>query len=61
MVKVPPKLTTFICKCVWPNTAVKLLVDAKDESDAWDKTWRKVSKMEGGDSCLKVVVVRQTN
>lgn len=54
--KVPPKLPTFIAKCVWDATSVSIKVDAKNEVAAWDSAWKKVSRMEGGDHCLKVVI-----
>lgn len=56
---IPPKPPVWLCKCCWDATAVYINVAARDESIAWDKAWRQVSRMFGGDSCLKVQVIRR--
>src|SRR4051812_18199414 len=56
-VKVPVKFPTWLCKCIWDATAIKLKIEAKDEASAWDSAWKKVARTEGGDSCLRVVVL----
>lgn len=38
---------------------MKLKIQARNEADAAEKGWMKVSKMEGGMSCLSVKVVGQ--
>jgi len=55
--KLPPKWPTFLCKCMWRNTAVIIKVQARDEIKAWDAAWKKVAKMEGGMSCIEVKIV----
>lgn len=56
--KLPEKWPEWICKCVWDATAVKIVVEAKDEAMAWDRAWKRVARTEGGDSCLQVKVLR---
>lgn len=55
-IKLPTKLPEWTCKCVWDATAKLIRVRARNETDAWNNAWKKVSRMEGGDHCLKVVV-----
>jgi hypothetical protein len=53
--RLPSKsLATFIIKASWDATSVKLKIEARTEAQAVDKAWMKVSKMEGGMSCLSV-------
>lgn len=59
--KLPAKLPTFVCKCAWANTAVNLLVEARDEEEAKERAWGRVARTEGGDSCLRVTVVRRVD
>lgn len=56
---VPPKLPIFVCKASWGATSVTYLTPAKNEQEAWDRTWKKVAKAEGGDRCLTVTVLRR--
>jgi hypothetical protein len=44
-------------KAMWRATSVVLLVNAKDENDAWDRAWKRVARTEGGDMCLEVKVL----
>lgn len=50
------KMHTYLVKCEWRATALLLLIEAKNELQAWHKGWGKVSRMQGGDDCLKVIV-----
>lgn len=59
--KVPPKLPEWVVKASWDATSMKFKVYAKNEVDAWNRAWKRVSRMEGGDSCLKVVVLNQVS
>ena len=54
-------LPEWICKCVWHSTACKIVVNAKNESEAWDVAWRKVARTEGGSSCLQITVIGRKN
>ncbi len=47
-------LSTYIIKASWDSTALKLKIEAKNEAQAIDKAWMKVSKLEGGMSCQRV-------
>lgn len=53
------KVPRWLVKAMWAATAVKFKVYAKDEAGAWDCAWKQVSKMFGGDSCLRVIVLRR--
>lgn len=55
--KLPKRLPTYIIKAMWDATALKLKVEARDESEAIEKAWMKVSKMEGGMSCLDISII----
>jgi len=52
-------LPEWVCKAEWRSTSCQIIVPAKNESEAWDKAWKKVARTEGGDSCLKVTVLRR--
>lgn len=54
-----PNYFEFVCKAEWRSTSCQIIVPARNESEAWDKAWKKVSRTEGGDSCLKVTVLRR--
>lgn len=54
-----PSLPEWVCKCEWRSTATLIIVPARNESEAWDRAWKRVARTEGGDSCLKVTVLRQ--
>ena len=50
---------TFLFKAQWDATALKLVVEAPNLKAATLKAWGKVSRMEGGMSCLKVSLIQQ--
>lgn len=55
--KLPPTWPTYLCKCMWRNTAITIKIQARDEDHAWDLAWKRVAKQEGGMSCLEVKIV----
>lgn len=59
MAVLPPKFPTFVCKAIWPNTAVKYLIVAKDEAHAKDKCWNQLTKTMGGEGCLRVDIIER--
>lgn len=56
-INLPKPLPTYIVKCSWDATAVKLKIQARNADEAIDKGWMRVSRMEGGMSCLSVKVI----
>lgn len=61
MSKIPKKLPTFIVKCSWRATAITLKVEAKDEQAAWDRAAKMVMRMEGGQGCHEIQILRRMN
>ena len=57
--KVPIPLPEWICRCIWRSTATNIIVSARDEQEAKDRAWKRVSRMEGGDMALEVKVIKQ--
>lgn len=55
--QLPTSYPTFLVKCVWRATALKLKIKAKDEDAAWDQAAKLVKKMEGGLGCLEIKVL----
>ena len=55
--KLPKSWPTFVVKCMWRGTMIKLLIPAKDEDHAWDLASKQVKKMLGGMSCLDISVI----
>ena len=55
--KLPKSWPTWLVKCSWRGTAIKLKVVAKDSDDAWDKASKLVKRMEGGMSCEDITVL----
>jgi hypothetical protein len=51
---------TYIVKCSWDATSLKLKIPARNEEEAHEKAWMKVSRMEGGMSCQRVEVVSKS-
>lgn len=51
------RVRCFIAKAAWDSTAVRLLVYARDETEAKEKAWKRVARVMGGDSCLSVKIV----
>lgn len=58
-VRLPPPLPIWRCKASWANTAVVLLIPAKDAAEAKDKAWNRVVRTEGGESALKITILGQ--
>lgn len=54
-----PGVPEWVCKAEWRSTSVQILVPAKNEAEAKDKAWKKIARTEGGDSCLKITVLRR--
>ena len=44
-------------KAMWRATSVTLLINAEDEEAAWDKGWKHVARMQGGDMCMELKVL----
>ena len=57
MNKLPKSWPTFLVKAVWRGTSLKLKVRAKDEDDAWERASKIVKRMQGGISCLELIVM----
>jgi hypothetical protein len=51
----------FLCKAEWRSTALRFHVQAKNENQAWHKAWGQVARSQGGDDCLKVTILSQSN
>lgn len=49
----------WLAKAIWSGTAMKFKVEAQNEAQAWHRAWGRVSRMQGGDSCLKVELLHQ--
>lgn len=57
--KIPKKLPLFLVKAEWQGTATLYKINGKNEVDAKDRMWRQIARTEGGDSCLKVTVIKE--
>jgi hypothetical protein len=49
----------WVAKAEWRATALRFKIEAHNEKQAWHRAWGKVSRMEGGAECLKVILERQ--
>lgn len=48
----------YLWKAMWRGTALSFRVTAVDEDEAFLKATRRVKRMQGGDSCLDLVLTR---
>ena len=58
--KVPASWPTFIVKCSWRGTSLKLKIPARNPDMAWDKASKLVKKMQGGITCMEISVIGTT-
>ena len=54
---IPASWPTFVLKCAWDATAVRIKVRARDGNEAIDRAWKQMRKTEGGDKCLNITIV----
>jgi len=51
----------FTFHAMWRATAINITVEAPDEDTAFLKAARRIKRMIGGDSCLDLKLIKETN